>query len=123
MNIEKTFENIKKPTYILLAGTFYVLYIIAFLGIAYVNPKYIENVSFTLQLFVSMFLLYKFHPFREHKLEQFDGTLIFASAILLFTNTGMTHYVVSIGERQVLSKMKGAQSFGSGQSANPGSLI
>ena len=105
----------------LLAGTFYVLYIIAFLGIAHVNPKYITNVSFTLQLFISAFLIYKFHPFREHKLEQFDGTLIFASALLLFTNTGMTQYVLSIDESQVLSKMKRALTFGSGKSATPDS--
>ena len=119
MNIEKTFENIKKPTYLLLVGTFYLLYIIAFLGIAYVNPTYITNVSLALQLFISLFLLYKFHPFREHKLEHFDGTLIFASALILLTNTGF----ISISEQQVLSKMKGALTSGSGKSANRDSLI
>jgi hypothetical protein len=71
----------------------YIAYIVTFFGIFYINPQYIVYLSFAIRLFVCSFLIYKFHPFRQHRLEQFDGTIIFASAVLLLTNMGMSEYV------------------------------
>lgn len=95
MTVESTVETVKKPLYLAMVGAFYLLYAAAFLGIMYVNPKYIANLSLAIQTFVCAFLLYKFHPLRNHKLEPFDGTIIFASALLLLTNMGLTQYVLT----------------------------
>ena len=95
MGIESTVETVKKPLYLAMAGAFYILYAVAFLGIMYVNPKYIANLDLAIQTFVCAFLIYKFHPFRQHKLEPFDSNIIFASAFLLLANMGLSEYVLS----------------------------
>ena len=95
MGVESTIETVKKPLYLAMVGAFYLLYAIAFLGIMYVNPQYIANLDLAIQTFVCAFLIYKFHPFRQHKLEPFDSNIIFASALLLLANMGLTQYFLS----------------------------
>jgi hypothetical protein len=95
MSVELAVETVKKPLYLVMVGAFYILYATAFLGIMYVNPKYIANLDLAIQTFVCVFLIYKFHPFRQHKLEPFDSNIIFASALLLLANMGLSEYVLS----------------------------
>ena len=95
MSIESTIDRVKKPFYMSMIILLYIAYIVTFFGIFYINPQYIVYLSSAIRIFVCSFLIYKFHPFRQHRLEQFDGTIIFASALLLLTNMGMTEYVIS----------------------------
>jgi hypothetical protein len=95
MGLESAVESVKKPVYLAMVGAFYLLYAAAFLGIMYVNPKYIANLDLGIQTFVCLFLIYKFHPFRTHKLEPFDSNIIFASAGLLLANMGLSEYVAA----------------------------
>ena len=95
MSIESTIDHIKKPFYLSMVILLYIAYIVTFFGIFYINPQYIVYLSFAIRVFVCSFLIYKFHPFRQHRLEQFDGTIIFASAVLLLTNMGMSEYVIA----------------------------
>ncbi len=109
MSVEATLETVKKPLYLAMVGAFYLLYAITFLGIMYVNPKYIANLDLAIQTFVCAFLIYKFHPFRQHKLEPFDSNIIFASALLLLANMGLTQYVLSTIRSKGEQVIKGNQ--------------
>lgn len=95
MEIENSIEYVKKPIYIAMAFTLYLLYFLIYIGVFYINPKYVENLSYAIRLFVCAVLIFKFHPFREHKLKNFDSQIIFASAVLILTDMGITQYVVS----------------------------
>lgn len=96
MEIESSLELIKKPVYVALIIMLYSCYFLIYIEFFYINPEYIKNLSIAIRLFVCAFLLYKFHPFREHKLSHFDDKLIFASAILILTDMGIAQYVVNI---------------------------
>ena len=96
MEIESNLELIKKHVYLAMVVLLYSCYFLLYVGIFYINPTYIKNLSIAIRLFVCVFLIYKFHPFREHKLSYFDDKLIFASAILILTDMGITQYVVNI---------------------------
>jgi len=96
MEIESSLELIKKPVYVAMIVLLYSCYFLIYIEFFYINPEYIKNLSIAIRLFVCAFLLYKFHPFREHKLSHFDDKLIFASAILILTDMGITQYVVNI---------------------------
>jgi hypothetical protein len=95
MSLESTIEHIKKPFYLSMVILLYIAYIVTFFGIFYINPQYVVYLSYAIRVFVCLFLIYKFHPFRQHRLEKFDGTIIFASAFLLLSNMGMSEYVIS----------------------------
>jgi hypothetical protein len=73
----------------------YVLYLIAFFGIWYINPGYIRFVSAALQIYIALFLMYRFNPFRNHELRPNDDQIIFGSAFLLLANVGITSFFMN----------------------------
>jgi len=95
MGIEYNLERIKKPTYILMITLLYVCYFVIYAGLFYVNPIYISTLSKSIRIFICSFLIYEFHPFRQHKLREFDADLIFASAVLILTDMGITQQFVN----------------------------
>ena len=68
-----------------------IMYGIIYIGLLSYEPAYIGLLSKMFQAFVSVFLVYKFNPFREHKLDANDGKIIFASAIFMLTNVFVSH--------------------------------
>jgi hypothetical protein len=94
MEIEASLERIKKPTYIAMITLLYICYFAIYAGLFYVNPEYIQTLSKSIRIFVCAFLIYKFHPFRQHRLVDFDAQLIFASALLILTDMGITQQLV-----------------------------
>jgi hypothetical protein len=63
----------------------YILMYIIF-GISILNHQGLSDINVGIRLFVCIILLIKFHPFREHRLNESDSTLIFSSALFLFFN-------------------------------------
>lgn len=62
------------------------LYGLLFVGVIYINPEYLQNFRTIMQLFVCLFLIYRFHPYKEHVLKKYDAQIIFSSAIFLLVN-------------------------------------
>lgn len=91
MSIDSGLDRVKLPIYYGIMGILYLSYALAFLGIWYVNKNYIHVLSTVVQTFVCAFLVYRFHPFREHVLRKYDANIIFGSAMILFIN------LVSVG--------------------------
>jgi hypothetical protein len=85
-------EKTKKPIYLFLIFVIYLSYFLAFFGVYYVNPNMLEFFSFSVNVFVCLFLLIRFHPFQKHELRPFDDKLIFASGIILLSNIGINAY-------------------------------
>ena len=79
--------------YYFLVSILYTMYIVAFLGIYYVNPEYSKYLSIFIRLFISIFLLIRFNPFSKVIINTNDSILISASAFFLLINTGVTEYL------------------------------
>ena len=65
-------------------------------GIYQIDPAYSLLLSKLLQVFVSLFLIVRFHPFRKHKLYDFDDKIIFCSGLILLSDLGATSVIQSI---------------------------
>ena len=85
--IDELFEFFGKY-YINTILILHVLYISVFFGILSINPIYINAFNTSVQLFIGVFLIWRFHPFRSHELKQYDSKIIFGSGIFLLTNLG-----------------------------------
>jgi hypothetical protein len=91
--------NLDKHT--LLFASFallHILYYATFFGIFYINPDFLNLYSTSIQTFVSLFLIYNFHPYAAHKITPFGVNVIFACAMFLLTN------VVSVQIANILHK-------------------
>ena len=70
----------------------HLIYIFTFIGLLSVNPLYIKDFDFIVQLVICLFLLFRFHPFRKHELRVYDSKIIFSSALFLLLNLGFVKY-------------------------------
>jgi len=96
-NIFRTIENLvsKGDKYygklVLFMNLFNIAYVVLFsvFGISLVQNQLMRSLNTTIQMFICILLLTKFHPFREHTLGQSDSKLIFSAAVFLFFNLGI----------------------------------
>lgn len=63
-----------------------IAYGLIFIGVIYINPEYLYNFKTIMQLIVCIFLIYRFHPYRKHVLQEYDARIIFSSAMFLLVN-------------------------------------
>ncbi len=89
-----TLDSIKKPIYLISIGTLYLMYFLIFFGLFNISPEYTRLFSNFIQLGICLFLIIRFNPFRQHELREFDGTIIFGSAMFLLANLGITEYII-----------------------------
>lgn len=83
-------DIIKKPIYIVCFTIIHLFYFAVFFKIISSTPEVITYLNIFIQIFISLFLILKFHPFRNHTLKPFDASIIFGSGIFLLTNLGFT---------------------------------
>ena len=73
--------------YVLSIYIIHIIYIAVFLGIFVNIPHYIKDLNFIVQVLLCFMLMYRFNPFQKVKqINNFDLTIIFGSAFILFTN-------------------------------------
>jgi len=89
------FMNYSKQTYRLIETILIFAYIVVYFGLFYINPSYIYYLSTFAHAFVSIFLIYKFHPLREHILTKHDGHIIFTSALFMLSSAGLTEVILN----------------------------
>jgi len=85
---DRILDIVKKPVYIFLIGTIYTIYFLVFIGVINYNESLINGLDYLLHIFICLFLMIRFHPFRKHELKQFDSDIIFGSALALLFNFG-----------------------------------
>lgn len=68
------------PTILLIA------YGLIFMGVIYINSEYLYMFKTMMQVIVCVFLIYRFHPYRNHVLQKYDAQIIFSSAMFLLVN-------------------------------------
>jgi len=93
-HIENAFENLT-PYFL---GTLIVLHsslFFIFIGVLYINPKWVETLTNSVRLFVCLFLIIRFNPFRKYVLHKYDGKVIFTAALFLLTNEAIEKYILT----------------------------
>jgi len=73
----------------------YTLYALILLGISTSAPKYLKELQGFLKLYVSLFLIWRFNPYRTAQMTPFDKRVVFSSAMFLLTTTTITQLVLS----------------------------
>ena len=76
-----------ETTFIYVTYIVYSLYIITFLGIWHKAASYLKIINFYRSIFVSLILLYLFHPWKKTKFTEFHRKVVFTAGMFLFTST------------------------------------
>ena len=73
----------------------YFLYIAVALGISATAPKYLDDLLFYTKMYVSLFLIYRFNPFRRVKFTSLDAKIGYNAGIFLLATTVINSVLVS----------------------------
>ena len=73
----------------------YILYALSFLGLYAKAPEYLTTVDLILRIYVSLFLILRFNPYRKIHFTEFDRKIIFSAGIFLILSTTITSIFVS----------------------------
>jgi hypothetical protein len=90
--IDNFLYQIKIPIYKTTMYILHITYVLALFGFIFIDPNYVNKLNIAAQLFVCLFLILRFHPFRSHELHKYDSQIIFGSALFLLANLGITQY-------------------------------
>jgi hypothetical protein len=73
----------------------WTLYIMIVLGLSTNAPQYLDDLQYYIKIYVSLFLIYRFNPFRRIKFTQLDAKIAFSSGLFLFTTTAINQILIS----------------------------
>lgn len=65
----------------------YILYILIALGISANAPEYLDELQHYIKLYISLFLMYRFIPFRRVHFTDLDAKIAFNAGWFLFATT------------------------------------
>ena len=78
----------------------FILYFVIAIGISANAPEYLCTLQSYTKLYVSLFLIWRFNPFRRVRFTELDGRIAFSAGIFLLTTTAfdsiVTYYLNSI---------------------------
>jgi hypothetical protein len=73
----------------------YLLYFIVAFGLSTTAPQYLSTLDYFIKLYVSLFLIYRFNPFRKVVFTDLDRKIAFSAGIFVFATTAINKILVS----------------------------
>jgi len=75
----------------------YIALILSFLGVNKFHHKYVDDVNYYFNVYISLFLLLRFNPFRQNIIfTTLDRDIAFSAGWFIFTNTIIKQYANQI---------------------------
>lgn len=69
--------------------TYFLYFVIAF-GLSSSAPEYLDTLSYYTKIYVGLFLVYRFNPFRHVKMTKLDVKIAFNAGVFLLASTSLT---------------------------------
>lgn len=73
----------------------WLLYVVVALGISVNAPQYLHTLQTMVKLYISLFLMARFNPFRQVQFTELDSKIAFSAGAFLFATTTVGDWVIS----------------------------
>ena len=78
----------------------YSLIFISFFGFSVSAPQYLENIDYYFRIYICLFLIWRFNPFRTvYKFTDLDRKIAFNAGLFILTTTALNNYLVDAREK------------------------
>ena len=78
-------KNWHQDIYLYALYISYILYGLILLGLSASAPEYVKSLNAFLQIYVCLFLIYRFNPYAKISFTEFDRKIVFGAGIFLLT--------------------------------------
>lgn len=94
---KNTLHNWQEYIYDIVVNISYILLIISSFGISSIAPKYLAYLDYYIRVYICLFLMWRFHPFKSHyEFTELDRKISFSAGAFIFTSTMLDQYTNNI---------------------------
>ena len=83
IQFKKAIHQIQSKTLSIISVVTVILYVGIFLGVWANAPQYLNDLQYYVKIYVGLFLIYRFNPFRNIKFTNLDRRIAFSAGMLL----------------------------------------
>ena len=108
MVFNRDIHRLQNQAYDIVVYITWILYIVIALGLSANAPQYLDELHSFIKMYISLFLIYRFNPFRRIEFNELDRQIAFSSGLFLLTTSALNNYIVSIQKYmlQLFDKIK-----------------
>jgi hypothetical protein len=78
----------------------YILIFASFFGLSNSAPEYLATLDYYIRVYICLFLIWRFNPFRTlDKFTELDRKITFSAGLFILTTTALNNYVVMINDK------------------------
>jgi hypothetical protein len=95
-----TLHKYQERLFDLIIYVSYLLIIISSLGISESAPKYLSDLDYYVRVYICLFLIWRFNPFRSrYEFTDLDRKIAFSAGVFILTTTTLNQYLVDIKDK------------------------
>ena len=95
-----TLHKYQERLFDLFIYTSYFLIFVSALGISETAPKYLANLDYYVRVYICLFLMWRFNPFRTHyEFTDLDRKIAFSAGAFILTTTALNQYLVDFKDK------------------------
>ena len=89
MVFNRDIHRLQNQAYDIVVYITWILYIVIALGLSANAPEYLDELHSFIKLYISLFLIYRFNPFRRVKFTGLDAKIAFSAGVFLLGTTAI----------------------------------
>jgi hypothetical protein len=75
----------------------YILMILSAFGLSQTAPTYLQSLDYYVRIYICLFLIWRFNPFRRHyEFTDLDRKIAFSAGVFILTTTALNQYIEEV---------------------------
>ena len=109
MEIKRKLNDIQLKLFNIFIVVSYTLILLSFFGLYDLAPKVLSSIDYYVRIYICLFLIWRFNPFRTHiEFNELDRKIAFSAGLFILTTTFLgniiTHIITAIENKQLSLK-------------------
>jgi hypothetical protein len=97
---KKSLHNIQTHFFNLFIIISWTLIIISALGLSQIAPQFLEQLDYYIRIYICLFLMWRFNPFRSHyEFTDLDRKIAFSAGLFILTTTALNEYLLDFEKK------------------------
>jgi hypothetical protein len=90
------FYDLQYKGFTLFIVSMYILYAFSIIGLSRKAPEYIQTLDSYVKIYICLFLIYRFNPFRSKiNFTELDRRIVFSAGLFILATTAINKIVIS----------------------------
>ena len=94
--INRTLYAVQDRGFTIFIYISYALLFLTALGFSHYAPQYLNGMDYYVKIYVCLFLILRFNPFRRVKFTELDRKVAFSAGLFILTTTAFAQYFAKI---------------------------